>query len=76
MQKKIISRITPLESFCLLLSFTDGTDKLFDVKPYIKGSLYGRLGDWEYFKKVKIIDKGEGIEWPDGQDIAPHELFE
>lgn len=73
--RRIIS-LEPLEDFSLFLAFNDGTIKKFDVTPYIKGSWFGQLGDWEYFKQVKLIRNGIGVQWPDGQDIAPHELLE
>ena len=54
----------------------DDTVKIFDVKPYIKGSWYGMLANKEYFNKVRLKSDYSGIEWPDGQDLAPHELFD
>ena len=49
---------------------------MFDVSAYISGDWYGQLRDERYFKTVHIIDGGTGIECADGQDIAPHELYE
>ena len=37
---------------------------------------YGRLRDIEYFKTARILPGGTGIEWAEGQDIAPHELYD
>ena len=71
-----ILSISPISDYRLLLHFATGEKKIFDVKPYIKGSWFGQLKDISYFVKVKIISHGEGIAWPDGQDIAPHELYE
>ena len=48
--------------------------RIFDVKPYINGSWYGMLSDVSFFKTVHI--SGNTVEWADGQDIAPHELYE
>lgn len=47
--------------------------KLFDVKPYIKGSWFGKLNNESYFKTVKA--NGYNIEWLDGQDICPDDLY-
>lgn len=36
-------------------------------------------GNWEmklYFQTVRLLPGGTGIEWMNGQDIAPHELYE
>ncbi len=60
----------------LQLKYDSNETKIFDVSPYIVGSWFGMLSDEEYFKTVHIINDGRGIEWEDGQDIAPHELYE
>ena len=65
-----------MPDYRLLLYFDTGEKKVFDVNPYIKGSWFGQLRDTAYFNTVHIIAHGEGIAWPDGQDIAPHELYE
>lgn len=72
---KIIS-VEATPDYTLHVCFADGTKNLFDVKPYIHGSWFGELESKSYFKQVRIIDDGYGIEWPNGQDIAPHELYE
>ena len=50
--------------------------RLFDAAPYATGSWYGRLQDERYFATVHLLPGGIGIEWEEGQDIAPHELYE
>lgn len=40
----------------------------------IMGSWYGKLADPKYFGNVQPC--GDTVSWPDGQDIAPHELYE
>ena len=53
--------------------FNNGEKKYFDVKPYIKGSWFGKLNDKLYFSQVKT--NGFNIEWSDGQDICPDDLY-
>lgn len=60
----------------LRLTYETGEVKLFDVSPYVSGSWYGELKNESYFKTVRILPGGTGIEWSNGQDIAPHELYE
>ena len=74
LQPRIIS-VKPLSNYRLELQYETGENKIFDVKPYIIGDWFGKLSDQSYFKTVKIIRNGKGIEWPDGQDVAPHELY-
>jgi len=66
--------VTPLEDHVLLVVFNNDERRLFDVKPYITGFWYGMLEDEGFFKTVRIA--GGTVEWADGQDIAPHELYE
>ena len=60
----------------LELRYSNGERRIFDVKPYIEGSWFGELSDDSYFRSVHIINGGKGIEWSNGQDIAPNELYE
>lgn len=72
---KILS-VKPLPNYRLELKYDTNETKIFNALPYIYGSWYGLLKDTEYFKTVHITNGGRGIEWADGQDIAPHELYE
>ena len=73
MPSKLIS-VTPLEDYRLLIEYDNAEKRIFDVKPYITGSWYGMLSDYSFFNTVRI--SGKTVEWADGQDIAPHELYE
>lgn len=64
----------PQSDFSLRLTYESGDIRVFDVKPYIRGSWFCELADYDYFKRVAVVDGG--IEWPNGQDIAPHEMWE
>ncbi|MDR1622918.1 MAG: DUF2442 domain-containing protein [Synergistaceae bacterium] len=75
LQPKIIDLET-LSDYKLKIHYETGEERLFDVSPYIRGDWYGRLKESSYFRTVHVIPGGAGIEWPDGQDIAPHELYE
>ncbi|MDR1323985.1 MAG: DUF2442 domain-containing protein [Candidatus Margulisbacteria bacterium] len=71
-----IKKVVPLDAYRLLLSYETGENKIFEVLPYISGNWYSELHDINYFKTVRLISGGRGIEWANGQDIAPHELYE
>ena len=75
LQPKLI-KVEPIDSLKLRLYYETGEVKLFDVTPYATGSWYGQLNDKDYFRTVLMLPGGTGIEWPEGQDIAPHELYE
>lgn len=75
LQPKIV-HLEPLDAYKLKLQYETGEVRLFDVVPYISGAWFGLLQDLDYFKSVRIVSGGNGIEWQGGQDIAPHELYE
>ena len=75
LQPKLI-KVEPIAPLKLRLAYETGEVKLFDVSPYATGSWYGELKDESYFRTVHLLPGGVGIEWNDGQDIAPHELYE
>jgi len=74
MQPKLLN-VKPLKNYRLLLHYDNGEQKVFDVKPYIKGDWYGKLSDLAIFNMVKVVD-GWTVEWNEGQDISPEDLYE
>ena len=75
LQPKLQS-VEPMTDYRLKLVYETGEVKLFDVTPYIEGTWYGELKDTAYFRTVQLLPNSIGIEWANGQDIAPHELYE
>ena len=58
----------------LLVTFSDGSKKKVDLKPYLTGEIFGELLD-----KDKFIQYGltrTTIEWANGADLAPEFLHE
>lgn len=62
-----------LNNYELEIMFDNGERKIFDVKPYFKFKIFSELKDFEKFKKVQI--SGLSIEWENGADICPDELY-
>lgn len=60
----------------LLLEYETGERKRFDASPWFKGEFFSRLGDAEYFQRVRVIDGGMAVGWPEGQDIGPEDLYD
>lgn len=65
--------VVPMKDYILRIFFDNGETKDFDVKPYICGGWYGELENPAYFKSV--FANGYTVEWADGQDICPDELY-
>lgn len=75
LQPRLIS-VEPIAHMKLRLKYETGEVKLFDVSPYAIGPWYGELRDESYFRTVHMLPGGIGIEWGNGQDISPHELYD
>lgn len=75
LQPKLL-KVEPTNDHKLILLYETGEKKIFDVTPYINGDWYNELLNINYFNSIKIISGGSGIEWPNGQDISPHELYD
>ena len=63
--KKIVS-LSPKEDFQFHLTFDDGTEKKFDLKPYFKFPVFSILKDNNLFQSV--INRGYFIDWK-GEEI-------
>ncbi len=73
MLRPTATKVNPLDDFRILVEFDTGEKRIMDVKPYIKGEWYGKLADSSYFSTVRV--NGYSVEWADGQDLCPDELY-
>lgn len=73
MLRPTVIKVLPDNNYSLLLEFDNGEKKYFDVKPYIKGTWFNELSNVTYFNRVHT--NGFNIEWPNGQDICPDDLY-
>ncbi len=69
-----VKSVEPIEDYKLVVEWVNSEKRAFDVKPYLNGSWYSQLLDVAKFRTVRPC--GNTVEWSDGQDIAPHELYE
>ncbi|MBQ9012176.1 MAG: DUF2442 domain-containing protein, partial [Bacilli bacterium] len=70
----VVSDVKPIENYKLILTFTDNSIKLFDMKPYLNKGIFKELKDEKVFKSVKV--NFDSIEWSNGADIHPQTLYE
>ena len=57
----------------LLVTFSNGETRIFDVTPYLDFKPYAELKSLMLFKTVRPA--GLSVEWIHGQDICPDELY-
>ena len=68
-----VSAVSPLSNHVLLLTFTNGEQKQFNMTPYLHYPVFQRLQNQGFFKLAKV-DYGTVI-WPGNIDIARETLY-
>ena len=73
-----VKEVTPMTDYVLLVRFTDGTEKQYDVKP-----LFHEITAFQsltyvprLFEHVKVDTGGFGVSWNDEIDLSCNELYE
>lgn len=67
-------KVEVLENYELKILFDNGEQKIYDMKKSLKENFYKNLLDKNYFSTVKV--SGITLEWQNGEDIDPNELYE
>jgi len=65
--------VKSLDNYLLYITFDNGENETFDVKPLISGNWFGELENKNIFNTVKI--SGNTVEWINGQDVCPDDLY-
>jgi hypothetical protein len=65
--------VKPLENYCLLVLFSNGETKVFDVNPYLEYKMFSPLKDKSLFFEAKT--EGHTVVWNDAIDIDPRTLY-
>ncbi|WP_294439041.1 DUF2442 domain-containing protein [uncultured Slackia sp.] len=74
--RPMLQNVVALDDLRLLLTYESGEQRVFSMKPYIKGDFFGELSCPAYFKQVSIAHGGDCVVWPHGQDMSPEDLYE
>lgn len=69
-----VMAVRPNPDFTLTLTYTDGSVRLFDMKPYLSIGVFRELSDQHIFNSVKPFLGS--IQWRNGQDLCPDTLYE
>jgi hypothetical protein len=68
-----VTAVSPLNNYMLLLTFENGEQRRFDVKPYLDKGLFRELKTPEMFNTVRI--SFDSISWANNADIDPEVLY-
>jgi hypothetical protein len=69
-----VTRVQANDDYTLVLTFTNGEMRLFDMKPYLNHGIFSELKDLKYFKSVRPV--WGTVQWPHEQDVCPDSLYE
>ena len=69
-----VKAVKPLTDYELLLTFVNGEQRIFDVKPFLNLGKFSELRDTSLFQSVHI--SFDTIEWSNGTDLDPEMLYE
>lgn len=68
-----VKNVKPEQDFTLLITFNNGEEKKFDVKPYLEIGIFKELKDVSMFNSVKPFPGS--IQWANGVDLCPDTLY-
>ena len=68
-----VKNVKAQDDYKILLTFTNGELKIFDMKPYLNKGFFKQLQDRSYFNTVKPFM--DSIQWKNGQDLCPDTLY-
>ncbi len=68
-----VKEVKPEHNFTLLITFSNGEVKHFDVKPYLGIGIFRELQDLSLFNSIKPFLGS--IQWANGVDLCPDTLY-
>lgn len=68
-----VSAVKPNPDHTLIVTFTNGEVRLFDVKPYLDRGFFRELREIHNFNSVRPFLGS--IQWRNGQDFCPDTLY-
>ncbi|WP_295583105.1 DUF2442 domain-containing protein [uncultured Lamprocystis sp.] len=72
---RIVS-VEPLANHCLIVTFTDGRRKRYDVTPLLDDEVFAPLRDQSLFGRVAVEQGGYAVSWNADIDLSEHELWQ
>ena len=71
-----IQNVEVLNDYNVNLSFTNGTQRVVDLQPFLRGPIFESIrNDPSVFRGVAVDRRMGTIMWPNGADIDPDVLY-
>ncbi len=68
-----VKNVVPQADYTLLLTFENGEQRRFDVKPYLDMGVFRELRDVAVFNTVRV--SFDTVEWSNEADLDPEFLY-
>lgn len=68
-----ITRVEPHDNHTLTLAFSNGEQRVFDLKPHLETPVFIALRDLDLFRQVRVVYGS--LEWPGERDLAYDMLY-
>lgn len=65
-----------LSSYKIHCLFSNGEEKIVDLKNELNGEMFEPLKNKNIFMQFRVDDILKTLVWPNGADIAPYSLYE
>ena len=70
----VVKEVRAKKDYTLLLTFADGTKKVYNARPLLEKAIYSPLKNPAFFLCAKV--ECGTVVWNDDVDIAPEHLYE
>lgn len=70
----VVKEVQPKNDYTMLLTFADGSERVYNARPLLEKKLYSRLHNLSFFLAAKA--ECGTVVWNDDIDIAPEHLYE
>lgn len=68
-----VTKVIPLDNYLLRLTFKNGEEMIFNMKPYLQTGVFKSLKNETIFKSAKV--SFDTAEWNNEADIDPETLY-
>jgi hypothetical protein len=68
-----VKYVKPQDNYLLLLTFSNGEEKILDIKPYLEKGIFSELKDLSLFNSVHL--DGLSIEWDNEAALSPDTVY-
>lgn len=68
-----VKKVKAIDDYKLMLTFSNGEKRMFDMKPYLNKGIFKELRDVSLFNKVHI--SFDTVEWDNEADFDPEILY-